>query len=510
MSVCGGGRLQVQEVEGRMGRDVPVIVVSHADRRRYREKVRSCLDVLARMLRGSQFPTGPEQVGLEVEFHLVDEAGAPAMRNTDVLAAINDPDWSPELGRFNIEVNMAPRLLAGDALATLEQLLTGSYNRADFGARRCGARLAMIGILPSLREHHATEEAMSPNPRYQLLNEQICAARGEEMQISIEGPERLLTHVASIMPEAACTSVQCHLQVSPELFGSYWNAAQAIAGVQVAVAANSPYLFGRELWQETRITLFEQATDTRPEELKQQGVRPRVWFGEGWITSVFDLFEENIRYFPALLPICEDEDPLAVLDRGASPQLAEMSLHNGTVYRWNRPVYAVVDGRPHLRVENRVLPAGPSVADVMANAAFYYGLLRVLAEEERPVWTQMSFTTAAENLHEAARYGLDAQLYWPGLGQAPVAELVLRRLLPLAREGLGLWGVNPAHADRMLGIIEQRCLTGRTGAAWQVATAKAIAEQGGVDRPEALRRMTQRYIEHMNTNAPVHTWPAGA
>jgi hypothetical protein len=239
-------------------------------------------------------------------------------------------------------------------------------------------------------------------------------------------------------------------------------------------------------------------------------VRPRVWFGERWITSVFDLFEENIRYFPALLPICEDEDPLAELDRGASPQLAEMSLHNGTIYRWNRPVYAVVDGKPHLRVENRVLPAGPSVADVTANAAFYYGLVRALVEADRPIWTQMSFATAAENLHEAARYGMDAQLYWPGLGQAPVAELVLRRLLPLAREGLGRWGVNPADADRLLGMIEQRCLTGQTGAAWQIATTAALTERSGTDRPEALRLMTQRYIDHMHTNAPVHTWPVDA
>ena len=157
------------------------------------------------------------------------------------------------------------------------------------------------------------------------------------MRIAIEGPEQLLTHADSITPEAACTSVQLHVQVSPDAFASYWNAAQAIAGVQVALAANSPFLFGRQLWHETRITLFEQATDTRPDELKQQGVRPRVWFGERWITSVFDLFEENIRYFPALLPLCEDEDPLAVLDGGGMPELAEMSLHNGTVYRWNRP-----------------------------------------------------------------------------------------------------------------------------------------------------------------------------
>ena len=364
----------------------------------------------------------------------------------------------------------------------------------------------MIGILPTLREEHMHEDTLSANARYRVLNEQIFAARGEDLRIAIDGPEKLLTHAGSITPEAACTSVQLHVQVSPDAFPSYWNAAQAIAGVQVAVAANSPFLFGRELWAETRITLFEQATDTRPDELKQQGVRPRVWFGERWITSVFDLFEENIRYFPALLPICEDEDPLAVLDRGDCPQLAEMSLHNGTIYRWNRPVYAAVSGRPHLRVENRVLPAGPTVADVMANAAFYYGLLRALAEAQRPIWTQMSFATAAENLHEAARSGMDALLYWPGLGEVPVAELVLRRLLPLAREGLARWGVGEDQAARLLGIIEQRCLTGQTGAAWQVAAVRALGRAGS-GRAEALRQMTQAYIGHMHSNEPVHSWP---
>jgi hypothetical protein len=366
----------------------------------------------------------------------------------------------------------------------------------------------MIGILPTLSEQHMSLETLSANARYRVLNEQIFAARGENMQITIEGPEQLHTQADSITPEAACTSVQLHVQVSPDTFASYWNAAQAIAGVQVALAANSPFLFGRHLWQETRITLFEQATDTRPDELKQQGVRPRVWFGERWITSVFDLFEENIRYFPALLPICEEEDPLAELDRGAAPQLAELSLHNGTIYRWNRPVYAVVDGKPHLRVENRVLPAGPTVADVMANAAFYYGLVRVLAEAQRPIWTQLSFATAAENLHEAARHGLDAQLYWPGVGETPAAELVLRRLLPMARDGLSRWGMNADHADRLLGIIEQRCLTGQTGAAWQVAAVRAIARRNGAGRDEALRMMTQLYSDHMHVNDPVHTWPA--
>jgi hypothetical protein len=276
----------------------------------------------------------------------------------------------------------------------------------------------------------------------------------------------------------------------------------------VALGANSPFLFGKELWAETRITLFEQATDTRPEELKAQGVRPRVWFGERWITSVFDLFEENLRYFPALLPLRDDEDPVAALEAGRAPQLAELTLHNGTVYRWNRPVYAVVGGQPHLRVENRVLPAGPTVADTFANAALYYGLVRMLAEAERPVWTQMSFAAANDNLLEAARHGIDARLYWPGLGEVPVTELTLRRLLPLAREGLSRCGADSAEADRLLGIIEQRCLTGRNGATWQASAVHALEEPGSLARPEALRQMTQRYLECMHSNEPVHSWPA--
>jgi gamma-glutamyl:cysteine ligase YbdK (ATP-grasp superfamily) len=493
-----------------MGRDIQAIKISGEDRRKYRDKVRVSLEVFARMLQEHLFDTDPARVGLEIELNLVDEQGKPSMHNADVLDAIADPAWATELGQFNLEINVPPRQLGGGAVADQEQEIRASLNAADANARSTGSRLVMIGILPTLSEQDMTEGTLSANERYKVLNEQIFAARGENMSIEIDGAEQLITHADSITPEAACTSVQLHLQVSPEAFAHYWNAAQAIAGVQVALAANSPYLFGRQLWQETRITLFEQATDTRPDELKHQGVRPRVWFGERWITSVFDLFEENLRYFPALLPICEDEDPQAELDRGASPQLAEMSLHNGTIYRWNRPVYAVVDGKPHLRVENRVLPAGPSVADVMANAAFYYGLVRSLAEAQRPIWSQMSFATAAENLHEAARYGMDAQLYWPGLGEAPAAELVLRRLLPLAHEGLRAWGVDPAHADRLLGIIEQRCLTGRTGASWQIATTAALTEGRGISREEALRLMTQRYIEHMHTNAPVHTWPERA
>jgi gamma-glutamyl:cysteine ligase YbdK (ATP-grasp superfamily) len=490
-----------------MGRDIEPIKFGGEDRRKYRDKVRRSLDVFAQMLRERAFDSGPSLVGQEIELNLVDEHGTPSMRNAAVLDAIADPAWATEVGQFNLEINVPPRELTGSALTGLEQEIRASLNAADAKARGAGSRLVMIGILPTLQKEDVHEGAMSANARYRVLNEQIFAARGEDMRIEIDGPEPLLTHADSITPEAACTSVQLHTQVSPEAFASYWNAAQSIAGVQVALAANSPFLFGRQLWHETRITLFEQATDTRPEELKQQGVRPRVWFGERWITSVFDLFEENLQYFPALLPICEDEDPQVTFDNGEAPELPEMSLHNGTIYRWNRPVYAVVNGKPHVRVENRVLPAGPSVVDVVANAAFYYGLVRMLAEAERPIWSQMSFGTAAENLHSAARNGLDAHLYWPGVGEAPAAELVLRRLLPLAYEGLSRWGVDQADADRLLGVIEQRCLSGRNGASWQVNTVASAAGTGTADRAEALRLMTQSYTEHMHANLPVHTWP---
>ncbi|MBO0776180.1 MAG: glutamate--cysteine ligase [Actinobacteria bacterium] len=490
-----------------MGRDVPAITVSQQDRRLYRAKVRRCLDVFARMLQESRFTEGRQQVGLEIEFSLVDEAGAAAMRNVDVLQAIGDPRWAPELGLFNVEVNLPPRPLAAGALAELGRDFADELAQGDKCAQTVDARLVMIGILPTLREQEATEESMSPSPRYRLLNEQMCAARGEDIRLCIDGPERLISHFGSIMAEAACTSIQCHLQVSPEKFGSYWNAAQAVAGVQVALGANSPFLFGRELWQETRIALFQQAIDTRSDELKAQGVRPRVWFGERWITSVFDLFEENLRYFPALLPLREEEDPLAELEGGGTPGLAELTLHNGTVYRWNRPVYAVEDGEPHLRVENRVLPAGPTVTDVMANAAFYYGLVHMLAEAERPIWSQMSFAAARDNLMEAARRGIDADVYWPGLGEVPAVEVTLRRLLPLAREGLRQWQVDSGLADRLLDVIEQRCLTGRTGATWQAETVHALEERGGLSRAAALREMTQQYLTLMHGGEPVHTWP---
>jgi len=490
-----------------VGQEVPAAVYSREDRQRYRQKVRTCLDVFARMLSEARFEYDRRSFGLEIELNLTDEAGDPSMANMRALEAIADSDFQTEIGQFNVEINVPPRLLEGGVFADLEEAVRGSLNRAEERARTVGAHMMIIGILPTVAERHLTADAFSPSPRYQQLNEQIFAARGEDLEISIAGVERLSTFADTIAPEAACTSVQLHLQVDPEGFADHWNAAQAIAGPQVAVAANSPFFFARELWRETRIALFEQATDTRPEELKAQGVRPRVWFGERWITSIFDLFEENVRFFPALLPVCEREDPVEVLERGDTPQLHELRLHNGTIYRWNRPIYDTVGDRPHLRVENRLLPAGPSMVDICANAAFYYGLIRTLVAEERPLWSQMSFSAAEENFHACARDGLEARVYWPEVGEVPVSELVLRRLLPAAHAGLEDAGVDAADRDRLLGIVERRCVTRQNGAAWQAASFHRLYDEQKLDRLEALRRMTVVYRDHMHANEPVHEWP---
>ncbi|HET6499239.1 MAG TPA: glutamate--cysteine ligase [Amycolatopsis sp.] len=498
-----------------MSKDLSAESFNPRERARYRRKVQRCLDTLGRMLAEGSFSFPRTHIGLEVELNLVDAGMRPAMSNTMVLRALDNPHFTTELSQHNLELNVPPQPLAGDRVRELERDLRGYLAEVGEKAGDCGVRAAMIGILPTLSPGDFDQKWITNNTRYLLLNDRILAARGERTTLSLDGapleggkPERLRAYAESILPEAACTSVQLHLQVAPEEFAAHWNAAQCLAGVQVAVGANSPFLLGKALWHETRIPLFLQATDTRPEELKNQGVRPRVWFGERWITSIFDLFEENVRYFPGLLSETDAEDPLETLESGRAPRLSELRLHNGTVWRWNRPVYDVVAGEPHLRVENRVLPAGPTVLDMVANAALFYGAQRALAVSERPLWTQMSFQAAEENLYAGARDGFGAQLYWPGIGWIPPDELVLRVLLPLAREGLRDADVTEDAIDRYLGVIEQRCLTRRNGAWWQRETV-LLAQRRGADRATALAEMLARYLDLAQTEQPVHTWPVG-
>lgn len=493
-----------------MGQDVPRTTFTRRDRQRYRSKVRKGLDALAQMLHDGRFATAGPTTGLEVEFALVDKDAAPALSGPQVLDAVGAKEFQSELGRWNIELNLPPRSLPGEEGLNLEGHLLDLMAAVEAKAQPMGINLLMIGIVPTLGREHLEPPCLTPNPRYDQLNEQMMLARSEPFRLDIEGfgnpPERLVEDFDSIAPEAACTSTQLHLLVAPDEFAAHWNAAQCLAGVQLAIGANSPHLLGRQLWAETRIPVFQQSCDVRTVELRNQGVRPRVWFGEKWITSIVELFEENTRYFPALLPITEPEDPLEELRAGRTPELSELRLHNSTIWRWNRPVYDVVDGVPHLRVENRVLPSGPSVVDTIANAMFFYGVLRVLAHQDRPLWSEMSFQAAEENFFAAARRGMDAMLYWPEIGWVRPDELVLRRLLPMAAEGLALWGVEARVAERYLTAIEQRCVLRRTGASWQVDTVNTLSERR-MDRPEALRCMLTRYLECMSANEPVHAWP---
>ncbi|MDQ0814589.1 gamma-glutamyl:cysteine ligase YbdK (ATP-grasp superfamily) [Streptomyces sp. B3I7] len=497
-----------------MGEKVVAGPFDLSDRHRYRDKLRDCLTGLARLLEEKRFDRPRNLMGLEIELNLVDGGGQPRMMNAQVLERIASRDFQTELAMFNLEVNIAPHRLGERVFDRLAEELRTSLAYADRKAGELDAGIVMIGILPTLDRDDLVSSNLSDVDRYTLLNDQIVAARGEDFKLDIDGVERLVCTSRSIAPEAACTSVQLHLQVTPDRFADVWNAAQAVSAVQIAVGANAPFLFGHELWRESRPPLFEQSTDTRPPELQAQGVRPRTWFGERWIDSAYDLFEENLRYYPALLPICDDEDPLRVLDEGGTPKLSELVLHNGTIYRWNRPVYEVVDGVPHLRVENRVLPAGPTVIDVVANAAFYYGLVRALAEETRPVWTKLPFEAAAGNFEAACRYGIDARLRWPrrgrlgGVAEVDAVTLVRDELLPLAAAGLDAWGVEPADRDLYLNVVEERCRRRTNGAHWQAETFHRGLEKG-LSRDAALAAMTRRYRELMLTGEPVHGWPVG-
>ncbi|GAA4432506.1 hypothetical protein GCM10023169_38290 [Georgenia halophila] len=489
-----------------MGDDVSRAAYTRADHTRYRRAVRRCLDALEEMLDSGTFLEDEWRTGLEIELNLVDADFQPAMKNAEVLEHIDDWRYQTELGRFNIELNVEPRRIDGQSLVQLESALRKNLNRARDGAGDVGAGLLMTGVLPTLRAPEPGRSWFSANERYRLLDEAILASRKEDVEIDIRGAERLELTSDTIAVEAACTSTQFHLQVRPNTFARYWNAAQALAGPQLALGANSPYVFGRRLLAESRIELFLQATDTRPPELRNQGVRPQVPFGDRWISSIFDLFEENVRFYPALLPETSDEDPFEVLAAGRTPELSELRLHNGTIYRWNRPVYDVVDGRPHLRVENRVLPSGPTVVDVLANAAFFYGVSVAMVLDERPVWSRMSFDAARENFRTAARFGAESRLYWPGVGHVEWDELVLRTLLPMAQAGLERLGVAADAVDRYLGVIEGRAKLRTNGAAWQVAATESF-EARGMDRWAALTAMLEQYVLHMHANEPVHTWP---
>lgn len=498
---------------GTMGDAVSSQRYTPEQRTRYRRLLGSDLETFDSYLQEASF-VDHGTIGMELELNLVDEEMQPAPVNAEVLAEIDDPDFQSEIGAFNIELNHPVLTLAGRGLDDLRAGLQSRLDAARAGAAAHGARLGMIGTLPTLTTEFLEQPGwITEENRYRALSNAVLDARGELVHIDITDRESYTHDFADIAPESACTSMQLHLQVAPNRFADAWNASQAIAGIQVALSANSPLFMGRKLWHENRIPVFTQSIDTRTPELVHQGVRPRVWFGERWITSVFDLFEENVRYFPPMLPESREESGEPLMS-GKSPTLHALNLHNGTVWRWNRPIYSPSDDAlAHVRVENRLLPAGPSVVDMVADAAFYYGLVKYLSEQNRPVWSRLSFEEAQSNFFAAARAGLYSRVLWPKVGRVDTAELVRSELAPKARRGLEALGADPDVIDHYIGIIEERARTRQNGATWQLRTLNAmrprVTEPDSPERRAALARLMRLYIEHQATGQPVHTWSVG-
>ena len=468
-------------------------------------RLERCVAALRRMVDGGWFGAHEDTIGMEVEFDLVDPLGRPRLINDAVLALLGRADMQHELGQFNVELNLAPRRLRAHVLRESESELADVLDRCRARIEGLGVRMVAVGMLPTLSADQLTAERISHNPRYELLARRMRAARHRPFLVSIvDGCEPVEFTTDSVAPDAAATSLQLHLRVPPDRFAAYYNAAQTIAGAQVAVAANSPYLLGYQAWQETRITLLEQLLDTRRLKEVRAGAPARVRLGDRWTNDPVELFDDIVRHFPPLFPTLEPEDPDAALTAGCAPVLRELRLHNGTVWRWNRAVYDVQAGCPQLRIENRVLPSGPTAVDMVANAAFYYGLVRAIVDSDPAPWTQMPFAMAERDLHRGARDGLAARLFWRGVDH-PVDQLTHEVLLPAAAAGLDAWGVDTEDRDRYLGVIEARVRCGRTGAVWQTEMVRHLEERG-LERIAALHEMTRRYVEHAHTGAPVHEW----
>jgi hypothetical protein len=483
--------------------EASALVVGHEHE--VRQRLEHCVAALQHMVDHGWFVDHEDSIGMEVELDLMDPLGRPRLVNDAVLERLDRADMQPEFGQFNVELNLAPRRLRGRVLRDSEHDLADVLDRGRGRIEGLGARLVAVGMLPTLSADQLTIERISANPRYALLSGRLRAARRRLFQVRIsDGYEPVEFTTDSAAPDAATTSLQLHLRVAPDRFAAYYNAAMMVAGAQVAVGANSPYLLGRQAWQETRITLLEQLLDTRRHSEVRAGAPARVRFGDRWIDGPVELFEDLVRLFPPLLPILASEDPDAALRAGCAPRLGELRLHNGTVWPWNRPVYDVQAGCPQLRIENRVLPSGPTAIDMIANAAFYYGLIRAIVDSDPVPWRQLPFTAAKQNFYAAARDGLAARLRWQD-AEYPVDELVLEILLPAAAAGLDAWGVDADDRDRYLGIIEDRVRCGRTGAVWQIEAVRHL-EDHGMGRIAALHEMTRRYAENARTGAPVHEW----
>lgn len=468
-----------------MGQDIKISRFSAQDFSRFLQRLREETGELKRAFEQQSLSSRGAVGGFELEAWLIDAVGHAAPINQEFLAYVNNPHVVPELAAFNVELNADPRSLRGNCLAAMEHELATTWAVCQSAANHYDAALVMIGILPSVTQQELSLKNMSALARYRALNEQVFLLRhGEPLHLHIEGNESLnLTH-RDVMLEAGTTSLQIHMQVPATAAHHYMNASQIASGPMVAASANSPYLFGLDLWQETRVPLFEQAVEVGSPKQR------RVTFGKDYIReSLFECFQDNLDNYPVLVPIN--------LADSAEPY-AHLRFHNGTIWRWNRPLIGVENSLPHVRIEHRVVPAGPTVTDCIANTALYYGLMKCWSEDEIPVESRLDFSIARQNFYNCARSGLTAEVTWMDGYQGNVRELLLNQLLPQSRQGLKQLGIDGNDIDYYTGILEQRIESGQNGAHWQ----RRWVALHGMD----VLALTRAYYERQQCGRPVHEW----
>jgi gamma-glutamyl:cysteine ligase YbdK (ATP-grasp superfamily) len=445
--------------------------------------------LLERWLREKRFDQSAYATGFELEAWLLDRNFFPYACNDVFLDRLNSPLVVPELSKFNVELNGTPQALTGRGLRAMEQELTRTWRQCLDVAHELEGTLVMIGILPTVREEDLGLESISGRNRYHALNREVLKRRRwRPIRLDIAGREHLQLAHSNVLLEAATTSFQVHLQAPANDAVRYYNASMILSAPMVAMAANSPFLFGKCLWEETRVPLFEQSVDTGEQTAPE---RKRATFGCGYLQhSPMEIFLQNERAYPVLLPSRFDE---------AAERFLYLRLQNGTIWRWNRLLIGVDEPHaPHLRIEHRVMPAGPTIVDMMANAAVYLGAARFLAGLRRPPEDDLPFERCRDNFYRAAKDGLDARIVWLDGREAPVREVILDEILHMAREGLVLLGVDRDDMHRYLDLVAARVRTGQNGAAWQ----RAHAQKHGRD----LFRLTADYLEHQRSAVPVHEW----
>ncbi len=485
--------------------DHNVSSIDEAERRAFTKALLDDVIALERLLDLGRFETGTRRIGAEQEMFLIGPRCEPAMMAPQILERIDDPRVTTELAQYNLECNLSPLVFGGDCLRQMEAELHEVLGVVRQAAAQVDTEYVLTGCLPTLYGANLTLENMTPNPRYFELNRVMSRLRGGNFHVLIKGADQLEATYDTVMLESCNASFQVHFQTAPEEFARLYNLAQAVTAPVLAAAVNSPVLLRKRLWAETRIAVFERSVDTRSTAQQNRGGRPRVHFGDNWIEdSILEIFREDIARFPVVVAGELDDDPVQVMAAGGTPKLSALRMHNSTVYRWNRPCYGIMDGVPHLRIENRVLPSGPTVVDEVANAAFFFGLMAALGDQD-PVENRMDFVDARSNFLAAARHGLEARFHWLDGKQTGARELILGELIPLACEGLRSNDIDEDDINRYLGTLRARVDCGLTGSEWVNRSLAEMGERGTPD--QRFRQLVHSMRDPDLQDRPVHTWP---